>query len=166
MGDADKSGEMPSIDPRLLKWWGELLIACASNLEVLQRVTKPGAEIEHWHDLWKSVPGLREPSFPIKDIEEAQRMWLAVFDAVPRRDYDNLKERLSAVEEECEKLRSTLNQVTEAMTSLRNLPEAIAPWLELAQMTMESHMQWLAELGKRWQAGENSHSGNTTIEPS
>ena len=129
---------MQSIDPRLLKWWGELLIACASNLEVLKKLTDFGAEAQHWHELWKSVPGVPKPPLPFKDIDEGQRIWLAVFDAVPRRDYDNLKERLAAVEEECEKLRSTLNQVTAAMTGLRNLPEAMAPWLELAQITMKS----------------------------
>ena len=149
---------MQSVDPRLLKWWGELLIACASNLEALKKLTGSGVGVEPWYDLWKSVPGVPEPPFPIKDIDEIQRIWLAVFDAVPRRDYDNLKERLTAVEEECAKLRSTLNQVTAAMTGLRNLPEAMIPWLELAQMTMKSHMKWLSELGKSWQAGENNCS--------
>lgn len=151
---------MQSVDPRLLKWWGELLVACASNLEVLKRLTGSGVKVEPWYELWKSVPGVPKPPFPIKDkdIDEIQRIWLAVFDAVPRRDYDNLKERLTAVEEECEKLRSTLNQVTAAMTGLRNLPEAMIPWLELAQMTMKSHMKWLSELGKSWQAGENNRS--------
>jgi hypothetical protein len=154
---------MQSIDPRLLKWWGELLIAGASNLEVLKRLTGSGAEAEHWYDLWKSVPGVPKPPLPIKDIDEAQRIWLALFDAVPRRDYDNLKERLAAVEEECAKLRSTLNQVTAAMTGLGDLPEAMAPWLEVAQMTMKSHMKWLSELGKNWQAGETNRSANETV---
>ena len=132
-----------------------MMIACASNLEALERLTGPGAGSEDWHDFWKSVPGVPEPQLPIRDIDEAQRMWLAVFDAVPRHDYDKLREQLTAVEKECEKLRNTLNQVTEAMTSLRNLPETMAPWLELAQVTMKNHMQWLTELGKTWQAGKN-----------
>jgi len=166
LGDADKPREMQSIDPRLLRWWGELLIACASNLEVLKRLTGPGVGVEHWYDLWKSVPGVPKPPLPIKDIDEVQRMWLAVFDAVPRRDYDNLKERLTAVEEESEKLRSTLNQVTGAMTRLKNLPETMAPWLELGQMTMKNHMQWLTELGKNWQAGEDSRSQDENRERS
>ena len=149
---------MQSIDPRLLKWWGELLIAGASNLEVLKKLTGSGAEAEHWYDLWKSIPGVPKPPLPIKDIDEAQRIWLAVFDAVPRRDYDNLKERLTAVEEECEKLRSTLDQVTAAMTGFTNLPDAMTPWLELAQTTMKSHMRWLSELGSSWQAGKINRS--------
>ncbi len=133
-----------------------MLIGCAANLEVLKRLTGTGVGTEQWYDLWKSVPGVPEPPLPIEDVDEAQRMWLAIFGAVPRRDYDNLKGRLAVVEEECEKLRSALNQVTQAMTGLKNLPETMAPWLQLAQMTINNHMDWLSELGKSWQADKDS----------
>lgn len=147
---------MQSIDPSLLKWGGELMIACASNLEMLNKLTEPGAQTQHWDKLWESVPGVPKPPIPVKDIDEVQRIWLAAFDAVPRRDYDNLKEQLAAMEEECRKLKNTLTQVTTAMTDLRNLPETMVPWIELAQMTMKSHTKWLSELGQSWQTGKDS----------
>lgn len=139
------------------------MIACASNLEMLNKLTGSGAQTQHWDKLWESVPGVPKPPLPINDIDEVQRIWLAAFDAVPRRDYDALKEQLVATEQECEKLRNTLNQVTAAMTDLRNLPETMAPWLALAQTTMESHVKWLSDLRKNWQTGEDTHSETDSV---
>jgi hypothetical protein len=148
---------MQTIDPRLLKWWGELILACSSNIELWNKIINFGTNIEDWYEALKSVPGVSPQPFMVTEINEMHRQWLAVFNAVPRGDYNNLKKRLVAVEEESERLRNTLNQITGAMTSLRNLPEAMAPWLELAQMTMKSHMEWMSELGKSWQVNDNNH---------
>ncbi len=134
------------------------MIACASNLEMLNKLTGSGVQAQNWQELWESIPGVPKPPLPINDIDEVQRMWLAAFDAVPRRDYDTLKAQLVATEQECEKLKNTLTQVTAAMTDLRNLPETMAPWIELAQTTMNSHVKWLSELSKKWQADEDKRS--------
>ena len=134
------------------------MIAYASNLEMLNKVTGSGVQTQNWLELWESIPGVPKPPLPINDIGEVQRMWLAAFGAVPRRDYDALKAQLVATEQECEKLKNTLTQVTEAMTDLRNLPETMAPWIELAQTTMNSHVKWLSDLSKNWQAGEDKRS--------
>lgn len=134
------------------------MIAYASNLEMLNKLTGSGVQTHNWLELWESIPGVPKPPLPINDIDEIQRMWLAAFGAVPRRDYDALKAQLVATEQECEKLKNTLTQVTAAMTDLRNLPETMAPWIELAQTTMNSHVKWLSDLSKNWQAGEDKRS--------
>ena len=134
------------------------MIAYASNLEMLNKLTGSGVQTQNWLELWESIPGVPKPPLPINDIDEVQRMWLAAFGAVPRSDYDALKAQLVATEQECEKLKNTLTQVTAAMTDLRNLPETMAPWIELAQTTMNSHVKWLSDLSKNWQAGEDKRS--------
>jgi len=141
---------MESVDSRLLKWLGELMVACSSKIELWENIVRPGNDVQNWSETLKSFPGLTTPPLPVNDAKEIHRQWLALFNAVPKYDYDILKERLATVEEECGKLRHTLNEVTKAMSNLKNLPETMVPWLEITQDAVKSHMEWLSEIGKSW----------------
>jgi hypothetical protein len=143
---------MQSVDQRLLKWWGELMLACSSNIELWKKVISSGTDVQDWYDILEVTPGVPQPPFAVEEINEIHRQWLALFGAVPRRDYNALKERLVAVEEECGKLRYTLNEVMTAMSDLKQLPETMTPWLEFAKTAMKSHMDWLNQLGQKWRA--------------
>lgn len=142
------------------------MIALASNLELLRKHVESGTQAEGWYRLWEVVPGAPEPPFPIEDLHDFHRRWLALFDGVPRRDYDTVKERLATVESESENLRNALHELTKAMTGLKDLPEALSPWLELAEVTMRSHMKWLGELSKSWEAAEDKCSADEGAERS
>jgi hypothetical protein len=143
---------MDNIDSRLLKWFEDLMLICRSNMELWKSIKSLEGNPLIWDEIRKINPGLNPPPVPFDSIQEMHRQWLSLYNAVPRYDYDTLQERLDTVEAECEKLRTTLQELTTAMVDLENLPKKMAPWLELAQNAMQSHMEWLGELGKNWQS--------------
>jgi hypothetical protein len=143
---------MDSIDPRLMRWFGELMIIYSSNIELWKELIGSENKVRNWDEIMKEFLKIHSGPVPFSSVEEMHRQWLALNDAVPKRDYDALHMRLETVEEECEKLRDTLHELTTAMGDLENLPKKMAPWLELAQNAMQSHMEWLGELGKNWQS--------------
>ena len=128
------------------------MLFCSSNIELWNSMMNREKGQQQWDEILNSYPRLTPPLVSLQNIQEVHRQWLTLFEAVPKRDYDVLKERLETVEEECEKLRNTLQELTTAMVDLEHLPQKMAPWLELAQNAMQSHMEWLGELGKNWQS--------------
>lgn len=139
------------MDPRVLKWWGEALTLMASNLEFLQKtMPKTGAETSEWFKAWESLPGLSKPPFSTETMEKSYREWLSFLGAVPRSDYEALKNRTDALETECEKLKQTIETLVENASNYPGVSGMVSPWLELARKTMDAHMEWLKQFQKGW----------------
>jgi len=94
------------------------------------------------------MPALTPHPLSSEKMDEFYREWLAFFDAVPRKDHEELKKKVTALEKECEQLRGTLENIVQGMAGLKAFPETMNPWLELARKAMASHMEWLSEFGK------------------
>ena len=128
------------------------MIVCSSNIELWRELIGSENNVHNWDEIMDEFLKIHPAPVPFSSVQEIHRQWLALYDAVPKSDYDALHGRLETVEEECEKLRNTLHELTAAMVNLENLPKKMTPWLELAQNAMQSHMEWLGELGKNWQS--------------
>jgi chaperonin cofactor prefoldin len=143
---------MDSIDSQLMKWFGEIMLIGSSNVELWKSMMNREQGLQNWEEILKVFPGLTPPPVLFENVQEMHRQWLALFNAVPKSDYDALQDRLETIEAECETLKNTLQEITTAMVDFENLPKKMAPWLELGQDVMKRHIDWLGELGKNWQS--------------
>lgn len=137
------------MDPRFLKWLGEALVHYSHNMQSLERMMAlTGADRTFVAKMSELVPTLTPMPLSSEKMDEFYREWLAFFDAVPRKDHEELKMKVTALERECEQLRGTLENLVQGMAGLKMFPEAMNPWLELARKAMAAHMEWLEGFGK------------------
>ncbi|HPC74688.1 MAG TPA: hypothetical protein P5551_09400 [Syntrophales bacterium] len=137
------------MDPRFLKWLGEALVHYSNNIQAMEKVMAfAGADKTFVSKMSELVPTLTPMPLSSEKMDDFYREWLAFFDAVPRKDHEALKGKVTALEKECDQLRGTLENLVQGMTGLKHFPETMNPWLELARKTMAAHMEWLSEFGK------------------
>lgn len=137
------------MDPRFLKWLGEALIHYSSNIQAMEKVMAfSGADKTFISKMSELVPTLTPMPLSSEKMDEFYREWLAFFDAVPRKDHEALKGKVTALEKECEQLRGTLDNLVQGLAGLKYFPEAMNPWLELARKAMAAHMEWLEDFRK------------------
>ena len=137
------------MDPRFLKWLGEALVQYSQNVQALEKMMAlAGADRSFTSKLSDVMPTLTPLPLSGEKTDEFYREWLSFFDAVPRKDHDELKARLAAVEAECEQLKETLEKLVQGMAGFKVLPEAMNPWLELARKAMSAHIEWLRKFRK------------------
>ena len=137
------------MDPRFMKWMGEALIHYSQNVQAMEKMMSvTGADKTFLSKMSELMPALTPHPLSSEKMDEFYREWLAFFDAVPRKDHEELKKKVMALEKECEQLRGTLENLVQGMTGLKYFPEAMNPWLELARKAMAAHMEWLKEFGK------------------
>ena len=137
------------MDPRFLKWMGEALIHHSQNVQTMEKMMAfTGADKTFISKMSELMPALTPQPLSSDKMDEFYREWLAFFDAVPRKDHEELKKKVTALEKECEQLRGTLENIVQGMAGLKAFPETMNPWLELARKAMASHMEWLSEFGK------------------
>jgi len=137
------------MDPRFMKWLGEALIQYSQNVQAMEKMMSfTGADKTFLSKMSELMPSLSPHPLSSEKMDEFYREWLAFFDAVPRKDHEELKKKVMALEKECEQLRGTLENLVQGIAGLKAFPEAMNPWLELARKAMSAHMEWLSEFGK------------------
>lgn len=137
------------MDPRFMKWLGEALIHYSQNVQTMEKMMAfTGADKTFVSKMSELMPALTPHPLSSEKMDEFYREWLAFFDAVPRKDHEALKSKVTALEKECEQLRRSLENVVQGVAGLKVFPEAMNPWLELARKTVAAHMEWLTEFGK------------------
>jgi len=150
------------MDPRFLKWMGEALIHYSQNVQTMEKMTAfTGADKTFVSKMSELMPTLTPHPLSSEKMDEFYREWLVFFDAVPKKDHEELKKKVMALEKECEQLRGTLENLVQGMAGLKVFPEAMNPWLELARKAMAAHMEWLAEFGKIKDASEKEKTGES-----
>ncbi len=137
------------MDPRFMKWLGEALIQYSQNVQAMEKMMSfTGADKTFLSKMTELMPSLTPHPLTSEKMDEFYREWLAFFDAVPRKDHEALKQKVTALEKECEQLRSSLDNLVQGVAGLKAFPEAMNPWLEMARKTVAAHMEWLTEFGK------------------
>jgi len=132
-----------------LKWLGEALVHYSNNIQAMEKVMAfAGTDKTFVSKMSELVPTLTPMPLSSEKMDDFYREWLAFFDAVPRKDHEELKKKVTALEKECEQLRGTLENLVQGIAGLKAFPEAMNPWLELARKAVTAHMEWLSEFSK------------------
>ena len=131
----------------------------ASNLEALEKMMKMAGQGTDWAGMWKNVPGMPKAPFPPETMENFHREWLGLFGAVPAKDYEDLKKKAAALEAQCEELKKALEEVARGMAGMKEMPEVIKPWLELADQAAKTHVEWFSEFRKTWEEAQKQSAG-------
>jgi len=135
------------MDPDFIKWMSEALARYAGGARAMEKIMGKEGGAGDW-PFWKGLPGLAPPPFSPEKMEDLTREWLLLFGAVPQKDHDELKRELEQKEAEVAMLRQALENMVRGLSTLEEAPEALKPWLELADKTAKAQVEWFGELAK------------------
>ncbi len=130
----------------------------ASNFEMMEKMGVKPPDPGGFSSLWSQVPGAGSPPGSAEAIEAAYRDWLALFGAVPKKDYEDLKKKHQALESEAERLRQAMQSMAKGMAGFKEAPEVMKPWMDLAERTLKDYMGWLSEFQAKDAAGDKAKS--------
>ncbi|HVO67953.1 MAG TPA: hypothetical protein VMT12_15860 [Syntrophales bacterium] len=140
------------MDHRFLKWMGEALCLYASNLESLEKLTSwGGVEKSAWSRLGENMPSLSPPPFSSGEMDAFYREWLSFMGAVPKSDLVALQKKVSALEDECDQLRQSVDVLVQGLSGVRQMPEAMNQWVDLAKTITSAHREWFKDFRRRWE---------------
>ena len=78
-------------------------------------------------------------------MDECYREWLSFLGAIPRSDLEALQRKLTALEEECDQLKQSLDMLVKGLSGTQEIPAAIKQWVELAKTITALHREWLKD---------------------
>lgn len=140
------------MDPRFLKWMGETLCLCASNLAALEKMAAAaGTDKSVWAKFSEYMPTLSPPPFSWDEMDAFYRQWLSFLGAVPRSDLEVLQKKVAVLEEECNHLKMSMDMLVQGMSGVRQMPAAMNQWVDLAKTITAVHREWLEDFKKNWE---------------
>ena len=140
------------MDHRFLKWMGEALYLYASNLECLEKLTPwGGVEKSAWSRLGENMPALSPPPFSPDEMDAFYREWLSFLGAVPKSDVQVLQKKVTALEEECDQLRQSIDMLVQGLSGVRKIPAAMNQWVDLTKTITSVHREWLEDFRRHWE---------------
>jgi hypothetical protein len=139
------------MDPRFLKWMGETLCLCASNLAAIEKMTAAvGMEKSSWAKFGEYLPMISPPPFSYDEMDERYREWLCFLGAVPKSDLEAMQKKVAALEEECDQLRQSLDMLVQGLSGAQQIPAAINQWVDLGKTITAVHREWLKDFRNYW----------------
>jgi hypothetical protein len=140
------------MNPRLLKWIGETLCLYASNLEALEKMAAAaGMEKPTWSKFGEYLPAISPPPFSSEEMDAFYSEWLSFLGAVPKSDFEALRKKTAALEEECDQLRQSLDMLVHGLSGVQQIPAAMNQWVDLAKTLTAVHREWFADFRKHWE---------------
>jgi hypothetical protein len=101
-----------------------------------------------WLAMWQSIPGAPKAPYSPEAMERFYREWLSFFGAVPRKDYEDLKQKFEALLAQREGMGKAMEAISQSLSGFKEVPEAMKPWLEFVDKAAKAQMEWLSDLGK------------------
>jgi hypothetical protein len=148
------------MDPKFLKWMAEAMEYAAGNMKLMEKSSGwPQDARAAWLKMWPSLPGFPAPPMAPEGMERLYREWLALFGAVPLKDYEELKARVEELEAQRERAGKAMDLLAQGMADLKDVPEAMKPWMEFMDKAAKAQMEWFAGLGKPREAGSSQGKG-------
>ena len=140
------------MDPRFLKWMGETLCLCASNLVALEKMAaSAGTDKSVWVKFSEYMPMLSPPPFSWDEMDAFYRQWLSFLGAVPRSDREVLQKMVAVLEEECNHLKMSMDMLVQGISGVQQMPAAMNQWVDLAKTITAVHREWLEDFKKNWE---------------
>ena len=139
------------MDPRFLKWMGETLSLYASNLEALEKMaTMIGVDKSAWAKFGEYLPTISPPPYSSDKMDECYREWLSFLGAIPRSDLNALQKKVTALEEECDQLKQSLDMLVEGLSVAQQIPAAMNQCVDLGKTITAVHLEWLKDFRSHW----------------